>query len=187
MNKASLVMALLVLLAACSSQPIEPSYYLLRPSEGLDSRQLVPSKQFALGRITIAPYLDQPGMLLETASGEIRPARNNLWAEPMFEGIHTFLAQEISRAKGEDILPAKINKTATTVEVRIDQLHGTANGQAKLVAFWWLRHNGEILAAYRFSESRALQQSGYGALAAAEQALLSELAVRIAKSMVNSA
>ena len=186
MNKASLLVAMLLLLTACSSQPIEPSYYLLRPSQGLDSRQMTPSKEFALGRIMIAPYLDQTGMLLETAGGEIRPARHNLWAEPMFEGIHTFLAQEISRAKGEDILPAKVNKTATIVEVRIDQLHGTVDGQAKLVAFWWLRRDGEIISAYQFSETQALKQSGYAALAAAEQVLLSELAARIAKSMVSS-
>ena len=129
---------------------------------------------------------DQPGLLLETQSGEIRPARYNLWAEPIYDGVRGFLLMEISQSKGEDILPVLMNKDAAVINVRIDQLHGTHDGQAKLVAYWWLARGDGILSSYLFAESRTLDSDGYAALAAAEKALLSELATRIAGSLVLS-
>jgi uncharacterized lipoprotein YmbA len=172
------------MLTACGGNQIEPSYYLLRPAAGVESRQLTPSDDFALGKITIAPYLDQPGLLLQTGEGEIRPAQHHLWAEPMYEGVHSFLVKEISRAKGEDILPAHLKRHAVAVEVRVDELHGTVDGKAVLTAYWWLRRNGDILAAYQFSETKALGSDGYQAVVIAERALLEQLAQRIAGSMI---
>ena len=180
---AGLIVAAVILLTACGGKQIEPSYYLLRPAVAPESRQMSPSDDFALGKITIAPYLDQPGLMLKTGDGEIRPAKHHLWAEPMYEGVHSFLVKEISRAKGEDILPAKLKREAIAVEVRVEELHGTADGRAVLVGYWWLRRNSEVLAAYQFSESKDLTGDGYKALVQAERALLTQLAERIAKSM----
>lgn len=180
---AGLLVAAMVLLAACSGKQIEPSYYLLRPAVKPESRQLSPSENFALGRITIAPYLDQPGLMLETGDGEIRPAKHHLWAEPMYDGVHSFLVKEISRAKGEDVLPARLARDAVVVEVRVEELHGTADGRAVLIGYWWLRRDNEVLAAYQFSEYQTLSGDGYQALVQAERALLSQLAEKIAASM----
>lgn len=179
----TLVIASLALLSACAGKSIEPSYYLLRPSVEMESRVMSPSTKFALGKIVIAPYLDQPGLLLETSDGQIRAARHNLWAEPMYEGVHSYMVKEISRARGEDILPARLVPQATVVELRIDQLHGTDNGEAKLVAYWWLRHDNEIESAYQFSESETLGADGYEALVNAERKLLTRLAEAIADTM----
>jgi uncharacterized lipoprotein YmbA len=187
MKPAGLLAAATVLLAACGGTPIEPNYYLLRPTVETESRQLAPSNEFALGKITIAPYLNQPGLLLETGEGDIRPARHHLWAEPIYEGVHSFLIKEISRARGEDILPARLHRSTMVTEVRVDELHGTADGRAVLVAYWWHRRNGEVVAAYQFSESRPLGSSGYPALVEAERALLSQLAEKIAASMTSAA
>ena len=181
---AMLIGAAALFLTGCSSQPVEPTYYLLRPAEEPTSRALNPSPDFALGKVTIAPYLDQPGMLLETTSGEIRPARQHLWAEPMFEAVHAYLVKEISRLKGQDVLPARVQRNAIIVDVRVDQLHGTEDGKAKLVAYWWLRRNGELLSAYQFAETLPLTRDGYGAMAQAEEELLTQLAEKIAQSMV---
>ena len=183
MKPAAFIVATVVLLAACSGKQIEPNYYLLRPAIKMESRQLSPSDHFALGKITVAPYLDQPGLLLQTDEGDIRPAKHHLWAEPMYEGVHSFLVKEISRAKGEDILPARLKRDAVVVEVRVEELHGTADGRAILIGYWWLRRNSEVVAAYQFSESRSLGSSGYQALVEAERALLTQLAEKIAASM----
>jgi uncharacterized lipoprotein YmbA len=184
MKTVGLLAAVVFLAAACSGKQIEPNYYLLRPAVKPESRQLTPSADFALGKISIASYLDQPGLLLETSDGEIRPARHHLWAEPVYEGVHSFLVKEISRARGEDILPARLKRDAlVVVEVRVEELHGTADGQAVLVGYWWLRRDGEVLAAYQFSESKTLNDDGYQALVHAERALLVQLAEKIAASM----
>ncbi len=175
-------LVLVMLLAACSSQVTEPSYYLLRGDVPLDSRPLKPNTEHGLGLVELAPYIDQQGLLLEVADGEIRPARNHRWAEPVYEGVRIFLLQEISRASGRDLLPLPPSGV-TLINVRIDQLHGTRNGEAVLVAYWWTSRQGEVLAGYQFAEREPLASDGYPALAAAQKSLLSQLARNIADNM----
>ena len=179
-----LLLTALMLLSACSSQNVETNYYLLRPDDRPESRPLAPSKNFAMGNVLVSAYLDQQGLVLETNAGEIRPARHHLWAEPMHDGIAFFLREEISRVSGEDLFPSRLVKGATVIDVRIDQLHGTQDGKAKLVAYWWLERDQEVLASYQFSESRPMAQSGYAALAATQRGLLQTLAKKIASTMV---
>jgi len=180
---------LVMLLAGCASQTIEPTYYLLRSKQDLSSSTLSTSRAFSLGAVEIAPYLDQPGLVMQTAEGEMRPASQNLWAEPIFDGVRNFLATEIALANGQELLPTALNKNTkdtTVVNIRIDQLHGTLDGKATIVAYWWLVRADEVVALNRFSESRALAASGYSALVDAEKVLLAELAQKIAASLVTS-
>jgi uncharacterized lipoprotein YmbA len=182
MRVASLV--LMVLLTGCAGQAIEPNYYLMRSKHDLESRELKPSRDFSMGKVAIASYIDQPGLILETKDGEIRAAQYHLWAEPVYEGVRNQLMVEIARAKGEDILPADLVQTPIVLDIRIDQLHGTNKGTAKLVAYWWLRRDKEVLSAYQFSEEQALATDGYEALVAAEEVLLAQLAKEIAATLL---
>jgi uncharacterized protein len=184
--KIARLLLLVVLLAGCASQTVEPSYYLLRSGQDLSSSTLRPSRDFSLGAVEIAPYLDQPGLMMETAAGQMRPASQNLWAEPVFDGVRNFLATEIAQAHGQELLPAKLNSNSTVVNIRIDQLHGTRDGKAIIVAYWSLVLADQVVALNRFSESRALEASGYSALVDAEKVLLAELAQKIAASLVTA-
>ena len=177
-------LVLMALVAGCAGQVKEPNYYLMRSNHDLESRELKPSRDFSMGNVVIAAYIDQPGLILETNDGEIRAAHYNLWAEPVYEGVRNQLTVEIARVKGEDVLPAKMVKTPIVLDIRIDQLHGTNTGTAKLVAYWWLHRDKEVLAAYKFAEEQALETDGYGALVTAEQVLLSQLAREIAATLV---
>ena len=173
-----------ILLAGCSSQPMEPNYYLLRSDSDLSTRALQPATDYALGKVTIAPYIDQRGLLMETADGDLRAARLNLWAEPVYEGVRLYLLKEISAKSGADLLPAAADTSMGRINVRIDQLHGTNNGHARLVAYWWLEREGKVVAAYQFAEEEVLAADGYTALAAAQEELLSHLSQQIADSLV---
>jgi len=176
-------LALLLLLTACSGAPVDTQYYLLRDSQLPDSRSLSASTEFALGRVQVASYIDQPGLVLEVGGGQIRPAMHHQWAEPMHQSVRSFLQTQVGNALGEDLFPAGISPAQTVLEIRIDQLHGTRDGQALLMAYWWLRRDNEVIASHQFSERRALQQDGYAALADAERGLLAELARRIADTL----
>lgn len=178
-------LCLVVLLPGCGSHPVEPSYYLLRSGQDGTSGRLTPSRDYALGTVEIAPYLDQPGLVMETADAQMRPANNHLWAEPVYDGMRNYLSTEIARSTGQELLPEKLNKGATVVNIRIDQLHGTRDGNAHIVAYWWLVRDGKVAALNRYAQVRHLQASGYDALVAAEKALLSELAQQIAAALVN--
>lgn len=185
MTRAALLFTLL-LLGACSGQPPEPNYYLLRSDGDLSTRTLQPADDFALGKVSIAPYIDQRGLLVETPEGDLRPARYNLWAEPVYEGISLFLLKEIASQSGDDLLPAVTNPDLGAINVRIDQLHGTSDGHAKLVAYWWLERGGELVSAHQFADLRPLASDGYGALVAAEKELLAMLAGEIAASLATA-
>lgn len=178
---------LVMLLAGCAGQATEPSYYLLRSTQDLSSSTLSTSRDFSLGTVEIAPYLDQRGLVIETADGQMRPASQNLWAEPIFDGVRNFLATEIAQAYGQELLPTKLTKNTTVVNIRIDQLHGTLDGKAQLVAYWWLVRADEVVTLDRFSASRNLETSGYSALVDAEKSLLAELAIKVAASLVTPA
>lgn len=172
-----------MLLAACSGTPVQTQYYLLRSDIEQQSRDLQPSRRFAMGRIMIAPYIEQPGIVLETSAGEIRPAMHNQWAEPMSLGLRQFLRIEISADVGEDIFPREYSEADLHFDVRIDQLHGTNDGDALLVAYWWVQKKDEIIASYQFWETAPLSTDGYGALVQAQKKLLGSLSARIGESL----
>ncbi len=175
---------LLALLAGCAGQPEEPSSYLLRSSHELQTRTLEPSKQFSMGTVEVASYIDQPGLVLETDNGEMHHARHNLWAEPVYEGVRNSLVTSISHLSNMDLLPHELAETPVVLDIYIDQLHGTREGSARLVALWWLRSGGQLVSAHQFSEEKLLETSGYPALVQAEEALLEDLARAIANTLV---
>ena len=183
MKLASLLL-IVAFLSACAGKAVEPNYYLMRSNENLQTRELNPSADFSMGSVIIASYIDQPGLLMETPKGGVHSARQHLWAEPAYEGIRNILMIDIAHAKGEDLLPATVGNTAITLDIRIDQLHGTNDGKATLVAYWWLRRDKEVLSAYQFAEEQALTADGYAALLAAEEALLHQLGKKIAATLV---
>ena len=184
MKIASLLLVVLTLLSGCAGQPAETNYYLMRSSTDLESRKLNPSSDFSMGNVVIASYIDQPGLIMETADGEIHAAKHHLWAEPVYESVRNQLTVEIARIQGEDILPAEMRKTPIVLDIRIDQLHGTNTGTAKLVAYWWLHRDKEVQSVYQFAEEQALTADGYEALVAAEEYLLAQLAKEIAATMI---
>ena len=175
----------MVFLIGCASTAIEPSYYLLRSNGAVPSGKLNPSREYSLGTVEIAPYLDQPGIVMETADAQTRPASNHLWAEPIYDGVRNYLTTEIAQVTGQELLPEKLNQTSTVVNIRIDQLHGTLDGNAHILAYWWLVRDDTVIALNRYADTRSLQASGYGALVESEKALLSELARQIAASLVS--
>tara|TARA_R110000823_G_scaffold144958_5_gene275101 strand:+ start:23293 stop:23877 length:585 start_codon:yes stop_codon:yes gene_type:complete len=181
--KRSVLIVCLLCLSACAGQPSESRLYLLRAPSTLDSRPLDFSSDYALGSVNIAAYLDQPGLILETGDGTLRAARNHLWAEPVFEAIPNFLRQAISAELGTDLHLAPREQDATRINIRIDQMHGTRDGKALLVAYWWLSDGDKPAKAFRFARTQALQRDGYAALAEAQAALLDQLAAQIASQL----
>jgi len=84
----------------------------------------------------VAPYIDGLGLVLETSSGEVRVARDHQWAEPLRESLRSFLSSKVSEESGQVIRAYNYGKVdwVQRIDIRIDELHGTANGDAKLVA-----------------------------------------------------
>ncbi|CAA6692304.1 MULTISPECIES: membrane integrity-associated transporter subunit PqiC [unclassified Lentimonas] len=177
------ILTLTLLLAACSTQPISRSTYLLRSDHGLETRALQTSADLYLGEVIIAGYIDQPGLVLEGASNTIHTAKYHQWAEPLRTSLRQFLNTEISAGLGADIAISRISQEHTRrLDVKIDQLHGDMDGNAVLVAYWSLTQDGKT-AEYQYVRSLPLQEPGYEALVAAEKRLLIDMAQTIANDL----
>jgi uncharacterized lipoprotein YmbA len=178
-----IILAALVLLAACSGQPLHSSTYLLRADPPAQTRQFAPSAQFALGSVEIADYIDQPGLVLEVRAGEVYAARNHRWAEPLRDSVRALLQTEISRHIGRHVPFGSGAPGAARIDIVIEQLHGNAAGEALLVAFWRLHRPAGEDVVFQFAGREPLAEDGYYALVAAERELLLQLAEQIAQEL----
>ncbi len=177
-----------LLLAACAGDPPPThTHYLLRAEPREQTIRALAPASIGLGRVEVASYLKQSGLVLATGGHQVRPARYHQWAEPLDEGIRRFLRAEIANALGQEVSadPAQRTRWDHAVEVSIDQLHGTLSGEAWLIASWRItRGSGtEKVAELRMARSEPLAQDGYAGLVDAEIRLLRQLAVAIADSL----
>ncbi|UCE86865.1 MAG: membrane integrity-associated transporter subunit PqiC [Deltaproteobacteria bacterium] len=175
-----------LLLVACASDPPARTHYLLRAELPDATRQIEAPAAIGLGRVTVAPYLLRPGLVIESDDHQVRPARYHVWAEPLDEGLRRYLRTEISNVLGYAIRAdwSQRSEWDYAVDVVIDQLHGTLSGEARLAAGWRIaRADGREIAAYVLSSSEPLAVGGYQGLVDAEIVLLQKLAARIAESL----
>ena len=129
----TLILASMLLLANCSSQPVEPTrYYLLRSPVDIESGQQHSVPIYTLGRLEVATYINQPGLVLETATGEVHTARQHQWAEPLRVSLRRFLATEIGAAVNSTVAVSDPAPDSIRIDVSIDRLHGDKHGQAVL-------------------------------------------------------
>lgn len=184
----SLLIISTLLLAACSGEPIKYNHYLLRADVPAEATRQMNSEGILLTHVRVATYLNEPGLVLETNEGQINTAQLHLWAEPLRHSLHKFLADEITTASGQDIYMTRngISSPSAELSIKIDQLHGTNDGEALIVAGWAVStmvDGKKTKAAYQFAKRSTLQSDGYEALVASEKLLLQELAKEIAKTL----
>ena len=175
-----------VLLLSCASTATIPTRYLLPAEVPAGTAMLDPPVWIGLGRIDIPPYLGERGIVVETGDGQVRAARQHLWAEPLDEGLRRFLRIEIANAIGHDVSSDATERAGwdITVDIRIDRFHGNLSGEALLMARWRVtRKAGEDPARYRFSAIEPLARPGYPGLVDSEVLLARQLARAIAESV----
>jgi len=176
-------------LVACSGggKVPEPTYYLLRADVQLPVGQQSADVSIGLGRVAIADYLGQNGVVVATGAGQVRAARQHLWAEPLSGSVRLYLRDSIASRSGQWISADSAQRLSWQyrIDVRIDEWHGSLDGQARLIAEWLIISvaDGSTLATHRFERSGSLQADGYDALVAEQTRLLDALAADIAANL----
>jgi uncharacterized lipoprotein YmbA len=178
-------------LLACSTPPApEPTRYLMRAGEPAASAENAAASRVGLRRVGVAPYLRLPGLALETEPHQIRHARHHRWAEPLEHGLRSLLRAELAAALDQEVDadPTAASRWEYAVDVEVDQLHGTADGDALLVASWRVTRlaTGSERARGRFVRRQPLTREGYPALVEAQIELARLLASEIAESLRGS-
>ncbi len=187
MRHLTLSLIIVGILTSCATTPTATRQYLLRSDKLQQYADTNNATIIGIGSITIASYIDNLGLVLETANGEVRTAQSHQWAEPLRESIRTFLAEEISSKTGA-VIRTRSNggqQWQQRIDIRIDQLHGTATGQAKLVAYWSIIGDDEqkAISENKFTRTEPLTEGGYGSLVEAHINLLQRLSTEIAKTL----
>ena len=183
----TLALSALLLITACASPVPTVQQYLLRADH--PSQYAIQSADSVVGlsRVTVASYIDGLGLVLETAGGEVHTARSHQWAEPLRESLRSFLASEISTQAGRVIRTQRSgeNHWKQRIDIRIDELHGTTDGQARLVAYWSVTDSKQrtIISENGFVDTESLSGDGYESLVLAHKKLLRKLAAAIAKTL----
>lgn len=184
------IAASVMLLVACSSPVPEPTLYLLRGEASVASAHPdVARTRVGVGRLLVAPYLlSSRGIVVESAPGEVHAARNHRWAEPLDAGLRWFLRAEIAKGLGDEVGAGLVDRNDWdyTIDIFVDQFHGTMSGTAILEATYVIRPtvDREKSREYTFSKSQPQSHEGYAALVAAEQTLAGELGASIAGSLL---
>jgi uncharacterized lipoprotein YmbA len=178
-----------LLLAACAggTKAPDPTFYLLRSEARAPDGLKKPAVDIGINRVSVADYLGQQGIVVATNGGQIRPARQHLWAESLDSSIRLFLQDAISVELGYPV-SADVGRRRSwkfLVDVRIDEWHGSLDGEARILASWVLIDvsKDRVLSRHRFEQTGALKADGYDALVAAQTDLLDALAVEIAMSL----
>jgi hypothetical protein len=174
-------------LIACAGASPPPTQYLLRAQPTQREGRVDVTVRVGLGRVAVAPYLEQSGIVVETEAGQVQAARQHQWAEPLDAGLRTYLRSEISLALGYDVSSSRADELSWdyAVNIYVDRLHGTMAGNAVLDASYRIAPQsgeGEPVE-YRFSKTAALPREGFAGLIEAEARLVRELAAAIAASL----
>ena len=182
-----LVFIAMLLGTACASTVPTLQQYLLRSDTSSQYAVQNASAVVGIGLVTVASYIDGLGLVLETRNGEVRAARDHQWAEPLRESLRTYLAREISAEAGQVIRSQRSGEVnwQRRIDIRIDELHGTANGESRLVAYWTVfdLDSRTIITENGFVETESLTDNGYGALVQSHKILLGKLAAAISATL----
>ena len=185
MRNAAFVFVMLLVACAGSSDPL--TQYLLRIEPAERAGRAEAPVRVGLGRVAVAPYLDQSGIVVETEVGQVQAARQHQWAEPLDAGLRSYLRAEMSEALGYHVSASQANLDYWDyrVDVYIDRLHGTMAGTAVLDASYRItpRPGAGDVAEYRFTRSAPLPREGYPGLVDAEADLARQLAQAMAASL----
>jgi uncharacterized lipoprotein YmbA len=177
-----LFLATVLTVAGCTGPAPAKQTYLLLPGPAplaADSAEVV-----RLVLVEVAPYLDREGIVLLREPAEMHVAGQHVWAEPLEASISRYLQVAIGRASGRvvEVPPFATDPASRTLEVRIQQLHGSLDGQVRLVAEYRIgTPAGARL--HRFEAGETQRGDGYGALVDAHAALLDSLAEAIAATL----
>ena len=186
MSKPALIL-LAALCTSCAGQSPEVTEFLLRT----DASPVRPAPDAAtdvgIGIVTVASYIDDLGLVMESDQEAMQTARYNRWAEPLRESLLDFFAREISTAAGRAVGSRRLTEDnwKTRINIHIDQLHGTSDGRAKLVASWSVidAESRTVLATGESADAEPLAGEGYPALVASQKTLLRQLAAEIAATL----
>lgn len=172
---AALLLALSAVLGACASGGPAGEYNYLLPA----GSEPAASDRLPRVRVDVAGYLDQAGVVVETAPTSVHAARQHLWAEPLPSQLGRALRHHLATAGA----PAE-----GRLSVSVTRFQGTADGNARVSGQWHYQaepseQNKSLERSGHFDLTRPLNQDGYPELVTRLDAAWQAVAQQIASAL----
>lgn len=164
------LLLLAIALAGCATTASTPSLFVLDASQAPNQTTHADNApKLVITAVTLAPYLDQSGIVYQTAPYRVVVANDNRWAAPLAgeltDNLYAGLANELH---GIDLLRADANQSkAYQLHTRVDQFMGHYDGRAHVSGQWSLvAPDGRPVLTRSFEKLIPLDDDGYPALVA---------------------
>ena len=176
-------------LSACGSNPPpETQYFVLTPHAQTNIPTSENSNKIVvLEPIKLAEFLDQPGIVMQTNSHQIKVAHYHRWAEPLKINIRRFIADTLNGNLRNSVVQDEINvdEDVLSLKITVDQFNGKTDGSAILSGNWKLidESNNIVLKTNTYSYNASLSNDGYTELVNQLAHNLEQLSSDLAKAI----
>lgn len=189
--KKIIIACLILSLYACGSKPPpETQYFVLTPTASTVSTSDIDAKNsVVLESIRLAEFLDQPGIVLQTDTHQIKVAHYHRWAEPLKRNMHRYIMETLNNKFPGHIVQSDINlneiATEQSLQIIVNQFNGTTEGTAIFSGGWILSDvkTKTILKNETFHYEATLVNDGYAELVNQLATLLEQLCSEISQSI----
>lgn len=186
----AIIMSALYLSGCTQTVPSDSSQFYLLSSDSQANNKTASIHVIGLRPTTVAAYIDNPGIALQTSDNQIRIANHHLWAEEPNLAISRVLHGELNNllptSRVDNGQLGRNSDWQYTLSTHIDQFHGTEEGLAIFSGYWRFESKNKVLINARFNLSSPLEQPGYTALVAQLRHLLAQLSADQAQQITQA-
>lgn len=185
MKKQILTLALLGLLAGCSTSQPSLHYYSLdasQPSSG--AAPATPQHQLVLRPITLASQLDRISMVYQLEGQELHFTEYHRWAGSLDDQLNQVTMNGLSARLPGWVIRQDGARKGPVLSIVVERFQGRYDGRAVLSGRWrLLAEDGTVLRDAPFRQERVLPADGYntlvGELGQGWQQLLDQIATEV--------
>ena len=189
------LLLVLLCLSACSSAPAKIEYYSLSydlhnkvviSTEAGQSQQLI-----VLEPITLADFLRQRGLVVQTSEHKMHMSSQHRWAESLDLALSRTIMGHLENRLPQFRFENQNGRWSEQPEYRLNlsfsHFHTNANSEVVVAGnFWILTRNNQLIRKERFYLARTLEQDGFLHAVESLNQALAELASKIAVKISSS-
>ncbi len=155
-----------VMLSACSSStPPAQEYLLLTDSAPVLSNDY--RNTIVVAPVEVSPYLTGNGIVLVQSNGQVKRAKQNLWAEPLDRQLQRLtvsgLEQRLPNANW--LRTEAMGSKSYQLSIYVQRFDATPKGVTYIKGSWQLRDaRGKLLEYCHYQDKAPLADSGYTAM-----------------------
>ncbi|MBD3585103.1 hypothetical protein HHX48_05065 [Salinimonas sp. HHU 13199] len=182
MIKSGLLIAGLILLAGCASEPVSLNYYLLHSPATEEAASKEITGRLRIDKIKLPDYLKQRGLAMQTGPTTILFSSQHVWAEPLAGDFLQTLSANLWQDQGIEVFSQNIYDKAQTTGVTlvIDDFIATHKGFVVLKGQYWLFPDDGEPVSKRFFLRADQQQDGFEHTVEQMRELIAQLAAEMA-------